>query len=505
MKYLILYIFIVSSIYCSSQSGLSFTTKKQFYLSGESALIGNNIVSTDAVKPYNDNSSINDLLKLKYIDVDDDASTFSSSKANLVLDIEPSKIKYAGLYWSAVYKYNKGTRKKLKEKNRIVYRGNDERSININSILFKQPNGNYQKIIGETVFDSFDTKLFEDNKPYLCYADVTTLIKNSTIINGTYTIGNVRATEGYISGGASGGWLLYVIYESPKAKPKYFTTYNGFVEIKKEPVNITFDGFKTDETGAVNTTLCIGALEGDQKYKTDSFFIMDINNSFVPISNKLRPKNNFFNGKITIHDELYTDRLPNSSNTLGFDLLKINIPNPNNSIISNNTTQTTIRFKTKADRFYLFFVAFETEISPIYLEGKNNVESILVLDNNTDENTKPLDDSEEISTNNINAKEILEQQKAVEKIKRIRSISIPSIPKGYYLVTNVFSVKSNTTKWMEFLEQKGYQPQTYTNPKNGWHYIYLKNDLDPNTIYLKRKELSKLEHFQDIWILKINF
>ena len=504
MKLIILCFFLVSSIWCYAQVGLSFSPKQQLYLKGESALIGNNIISTDPIKPYNENSSLNDLLKLQYIDVDDDPSTFSSSKANLAINVEPFNIKYAALYWSAIYKYDKGTRKKLKEKNKIVYRGNDERSTDVNSILFKQPNGDYQEIKGETVFDSYKTKLFENNKPYLCFADVTSLIQSSNTLNGTYTIGNVRATEGFISGGASGGWLLYIVYESQQSKPKYFTTFNGFVEVKKEPVDIIFNRFKTNETGDIKTFLSLGVLEGDQKYKTDSCFILDINNSYVPISNKLRPINNFFNGKITIHDELFKDRVPNSSNTLGFDLLKLEIPNKNNSIISNNTNQTKIRFKTKADRFYLFFVAFETEISPIFLEGKNNVESILVLDN-SEESTKKIDPSEEIANSIPDNNELLKQQNAVEKIKRIKSISIPSIPKGYYLVTNVFSVKSNTTNWMRFLEEKGYQPKSYTNPKNGWHYIYLKNDEDPNAIYLKRKELSKLEYFQDIWILKINF
>ena len=99
----------------------------------------------------------------------------------------------------------------------------------------------------------------------------------------------------------------------------------------------------------------------------------------------------------------------------------------------------------------------------------------------------------------------MEQKNTVEKIKRLKSISIPSIPKGYYLVTNVFASKNNTMKWMQELEEKGYQPKSYTNPKNGWHYIYLLNDEDPNTIYQKHKELSKLEDFQDIWILKLNF
>ena len=120
MKLIILCFFLVSSIWCYAQEGLSFSPKQQLYLKGESALIGNNIISTDPIKPYNENSSLNDLLKLQYIDVDNDPSTFSSSKANLAINVEPFNIKYAALYWSAIYKYDKGTRKKLKEKNKNV-------------------------------------------------------------------------------------------------------------------------------------------------------------------------------------------------------------------------------------------------------------------------------------------------------------------------------------------------------------------------------------------------
>ena len=431
MKYLKLSIFFFSAI-CSSQSGLSFSINQQIYLHGESSLIGNNIVSTDAKKPFNENSSINDVLKLEYIDVDDDPETFSSSKANLYIEAQPSNIKYAALYWSAIYKYDKGTRKNLKEKNEIVYRGNDERSSNINSILFKQPNGNYQKINGKIVFDSYSTKLFEDNKPYLCFADVTSLIKNSKTLNGTYTIGNVRATEGYISGGASGGWLLYVIYESPEAKPKYFTTYNGFIEVQKnEPVVINFSGFKTNETGEVKTSLCMGALEGDQKYKTDSCFILDNKNAYIPLSNKLRPVNNFFNGTITLHDELYRDRVQNSSNTLGFDILKLKIHNINNSTISNNSTQATLKLTTIADRFYLFFVAFETEISSIFFESKKNDDSIIVL-NTSIEKTEQNKVSGEIVETLSDNKNLLEQKQPIDKIKleAIEGIQITEVKGG---------------------------------------------------------------------------
>jgi hypothetical protein len=69
----------------------------------------------------------------------------------------------------------------------------------------------------------------------------------------------------------------------------------------------------------------------------------------------------------------------------------------------------------------------------------------------------------------------------------------------------VFSVKENADNWMKNLEAKGHVPKSYINPKNNWNYIYLDNNIDANTIYQKQKELSKLDYFQDIWILKINF
>ena len=56
--------------------------EETFKLSNFTALIGNNILSTHATKPFNDNV-INDFSNLKFIDVDDDSNTFSSSEANL--------------------------------------------------------------------------------------------------------------------------------------------------------------------------------------------------------------------------------------------------------------------------------------------------------------------------------------------------------------------------------------------------------------------------------------
>ncbi len=65
-------------------------------------------------------------------------------------------------------------------------------------------------------------------------------------MNGDYTVADIQATQGYISGGCSGGWLLYVVYEAPSEHPIYVTTYNGFIQVnRRNHSDIVFKDFKT--------------------------------------------------------------------------------------------------------------------------------------------------------------------------------------------------------------------------------------------------------------------
>ncbi len=388
MKYLFLFLLYLLTWCCYSQEKeeevVTFFPKKQFYLKGHSALIGNNIVSTHKTKAFNDASKFNDTQKLKYVDIDDDASTFSSSQATLSIP-EHSKVKYAALYWSAIYPYNNGKTKVITRTTdkQYAYKGDDERDLDFNSILLKTPNSSYIPINGSIIFDGFETKVIDNAKPYVCYADVTSILQNTKNSNGNYTVANIKAAQGFAQGGCAGGWLLYIIYENETETPKYFTTYNGYLDVFKDPITINFQNFKAPETGEIKASLILGALEGDQKFKTDNCAFLDSENkNYIPLYNKVRPKLNFFNSTISIDETPFLNRLPASRNTLGFDLLKIQIPNSNNTIISNNAYQTSVQFKTKADRFYLFFMAFETEISRIYLEEKENETPILVLNKN---------------------------------------------------------------------------------------------------------------------------
>lgn len=381
MKNLLKYSFAVLIVFSTNAQKLEplepiqerpLSTQKEFYIQGDAIAIGNNILSDHANQDYNEVGLINDRVEMKYVDIDNDNATFSSSAAELQLPKNTNKIKFAALYWSATYGFKKGQYKVVN--NKMVVKGKGERDTTFNYIKFKTPNQGYKNIKGEVIFDGHDKKFFAANSPYVCYAEVTSILQSSNS-NGYFTVANVRATEGVITGGSSAGWVLYVVYEQEDASPKYIRTHHGLSLLNKEPLDISLNNFRTKELGAVEASITMAAIEGDAKLKTDKCAIFsEKENRFINMSSDLRPESNFFNSKITNNEEYVTERLPKSENTLGFDLVTFNIPNTNNALLGNNQKQLDFKVYTKADRFYMFFTAFKTDISEsCYIE--NNLEN----------------------------------------------------------------------------------------------------------------------------------
>lgn len=510
-----------------TQEGVSFKENKQLYLSGNSILIGNNILGEHAKNPLMDLKIPNDIVKMKYIDVDDDPATFSSSEATIIDTPKNSKIKYAALYWCGLYPFEKGVLRK--SGNKMVHKGQGDREEDINSIVFKTPNDIYKPINGEIIYDSHNSAAFITNKPYVCYADVTTKLQSISNINGTYAVGNIKATEGEISGGGSAGWLLYIVYEDLAQSPKYFTTYNGLVEVGKDEIQIEFKDFKSKDEGIIQTTLAIGAMEGDRKIKTDQVSIYDKKTGdFIALSNMLREEKNFFNSSITMENEYFNDRNPNSINTLGFDLLKMEIPNQNNDLFDHATTQANLKFQGKADRFYLFFVAFETEINKAFLKEKTEMVKDTTVAIAISEHQELVDESTPDSKVDSSKKErkivekkapdvqktykkivpkepvVLSEEDKIKKEVRLQSMTVPGLAAGYYLVTNVFSVQSNAARWSQALKERNYTPKTFITPRDKWNYVYIANDTSLKSVYEKWKANKDLAFFKEIWIMKIN-
>ncbi|HUH48166.1 MAG TPA: hypothetical protein VLZ54_13485, partial [Arenibacter sp.] len=328
--------------------------------------------------PYNatgSSSEYNDNLNMRYIDVDNDNSTFSSSSAILTYPSpECNRIRYAGLYWSATYPSELA--------NESI---GTNRQADFNQVKLKVPGGNYVDITGEVLYDGFTSTetAMRENSPYACYADVTSLLTVLPNPQGEYTIANVRSAQGELAGGVSAGWTLVIVYENPTLSGKLITTFDGFARVRKEnpSVDINYSGFRTVPDGPVNARIGVAALEGDNRIDGDYLQIKAARSSnFSTISNDTNPPNNFFNSNITLNGAVTTNRNPNSINTLGYDTDIFELINANNAIINNGETEATFRFRTyngnergrNSDQYYPFFNSFNIEIiePDIVLEKK---------------------------------------------------------------------------------------------------------------------------------------
>jgi gliding motility-associated-like protein len=345
-----------------AQSYKPFTVRENMDLRGSMLVIGNNILGKDNL-PFNDLTKDNQDVSMQYIDIDGDASTFSSSSADLLLSPHEDgsattcyRVAYAALYWGAI----------LQSGNRA----------NINQVKFKLPGSTtYTDITGEVIYDAIVNPIIAEtnepgNTPYACYANVTNLLAGLSDIEGTYTMANVTASLGFNnSTGMAAGWTLFVIYEDPELHTKSFTSFDGFSHIyngHQETIPVT--GFTTPQAGNIDLQFAYGTLEGDRTKRATK---LEINGKEVTTA--LRPANKFFGSVIeniglgtnpnppsTIHP-----RNPLSANTLGYDTGFLEIVNSEPEYIKNNVSNADFRLQVargQADPIFAFFAAFAVDI-----------------------------------------------------------------------------------------------------------------------------------------------
>ena len=339
---LVLLVFIGIGSY--AQNYVPFTPRFNQDLRGDIVLIGNNILGPDN-NAFNNNNTYNHNVDMQYIDIDGDASTFSSSSADLEIP-NPNcyRIIYAGLYWGA------------------VTNGNEP----ITNVKLKGPTGGYNDVTGTIIYDA-NGSATGNSFPYSCYADVTSIVTGLTNDLGTYTVANVSSALGetatfepFNGTGFSAGWSLFIVYEDPTMPGKSITSFDGFSAISSSVnVDIPITGFRTVPAPApVRANLAFAALEGDKPIQNDR---LELNG--VPMSAADRPANNFFNSSVTRLDATpVTNRVPNSTNTLGFDTGVMVVPNPGNSLIANDATSATFSLVSDQDVYFQYFFAFAVEI-----------------------------------------------------------------------------------------------------------------------------------------------
>ncbi|UPQ80473.1 SPOR domain-containing protein [Flavobacterium azooxidireducens] len=369
-KNLFFLLFFISVNLCHAQMAVPFKERYKANIKGDMTIIANSILNRIDKKnspndPYNDQSIdaiTNDEIDMEYIDIDTDKQTFSSSSAALFQKNEASKkIVYAGLYWSATYKYESGYKK---GQDKFVAFDNTREPFE--EIVVKFPDQKeYATIKGEIIFDGLKHKEFKDAAPYAVYADITEQVKALKNPFGFYTVGNVRATQGTLIGGSAAGWTMIFVYEDASMSEKFIVSHDGFAGASSESVNVVFKGFKTQPQGNVQVKLAGAALEGDFKVDGDLFmFGSSKNKDFTNVKTVTRRYSNFFDSSITIEDEHFKYRIPDGKNTLGYDSFLTTLSNYNNRFIGNNMDEATVRFKSSGDVFYLFFSAMAIETKP---------------------------------------------------------------------------------------------------------------------------------------------
>lgn len=519
----LLFLLLIIPFFTRAQDSQTFTRDKEFYVRGNAAVIGNNILSKDDEKSYDNTEKVNDEFKMRYVDIDASPETWSSSSAYLNIK-DSSEVLYAALYWTAIYSGDRSS-KRVKE-DRIYHKIIDKRSKDVQQVKFKAPNNSYKDIRGTLIYDGATSKnlSMKGRAPYACMADVTNLVKGHK--SGLFTVANIAATQGEVIGGSAAGWMLYIVYEDKTEPLQYITTYHGFEFVNKTPVEISFGNFSTPDTGEVETSVTIGALEGDGNLGRDQVGIYNPDEAlYVTLDNKVRASSNFFNSTISINDSIFTQRKPNSLNTLGFDIAKIKIPNTQNAIISNNATGVKMQYKTRSDRFFVFFTAFQTTISEQnYLDNKE--EEVVAFA----KNTKSQNPSEDDTNANIVKPIVVNQEVAIARPKIIKdtlvdkpvytpdeildptlnkllnksSVTIPNVGSGYYIINNVFSQIENAERWVATLESQGLQPQMFLRPENNLFYVFLAASTDAAEMNKSLKTFKEKEVLKNSWILKVN-
>jgi len=539
---LILGFLMVHNYSTLSQNNEPFQLRQQISINGNITVISNQILNRKSGRegantPYNDQSDkikLNDEFDMFYVDVDNDSNTFSSSSADLELkNPENKKIVFAGLYWSATYRYNSGKRDRYWE-----FKPIDVNRESFDEVLLKLPgNSEYNNIKGKILFDGFNHPMHRNMAPYVCFADITSLINSNENFIGTYTLANIRATQGKLPGGSAGGWLIYFVYEDPNESNKFIVSYDGFAGISSRPKEIEFSGFKTLPEGTVKATLALAALEGDFSLDGDQIELKSDNKDFYNlISHPLKPENNFFNSSLVLNDDYFINRNPNSLNTLGFDTSLFELNNENNTLIDNQTKNVNLKLKTNGDNYFFFWTAFAVESTPEeIIEDKyaadileSNLTQDIIKDStevvqklNTVESTKIkreqlLEERMEYVANRnqkllfrnemTKESEVIKSNYSNERIVALpgENFIIPQRKKGYYIVANVFAKHRNAERFTEYLKNLGIAAEYFINPHNNYRYVYVKHTEkweDALKVYYSDVEGK---YKGDMWIMIVN-
>ena len=251
----------------------------------------------------NDNNYI-----IKYIDIDNNSSTFNSSTATIHFPSTFQEIAWVGLFWqghinNTSYQYSTTST----TYNYSPYAGwdyyyifsayvydvglnfgrshdltnNDIHDTNANKLLFKINTNNYINVEADKLNYIYNSRFSDTYRQYgvtyAAVADITSLfgtyMSNSDI---NITVANLTSTEGLeTSLGNFGAWTLVVVYkedlQNVDSKLRNNSVYYGYKAISNNnPDSITLNDFMLPKSGTIESTMSVFAGEGEYVYTPDT-------------------------------------------------------------------------------------------------------------------------------------------------------------------------------------------------------------------------------------------
>jgi len=289
-------------------------------------------------------------------------TTLNSSAAYLDIPLG-KKVLWAGLTWQG-YLAGSNISTKINEAKTIKYKYESDSSYQVDN--------NAQL---HWVYFS-DTRMY-----YQGFVDITSYVNKHQ--GGYYWIGDIVTTEEKPAGGSFGAWSITVVYEDKSEDFNNITVYSGYQAFAGSgdinnaksyaednecdesntgvgnQVSSHLTGFLTPKAGSVTSNLVVFAGEGDIGLSGDSGSLTDSDNVEHKLSNAKNPETNIMNATISENGRTVTSGIPYySPNTLGADIDDFNT----SSILSNNQTNTYIKFTTNNDGYMPGLYGLQTKL-----------------------------------------------------------------------------------------------------------------------------------------------
>ncbi|MFD8210821.1 DUF3344 domain-containing protein [Streptomyces sp. NPDC059695] len=240
--------------------------------------------------------SVNDGAGIGYVDVDSDPHTYNSSRAALAVP-EGARVTWARLYWGGNLRV--GEQKPPKDDGRV---------------LIAEPGGQYKALFADSVIGH---RTADGADAFQASADVTDLVRRSG--PGQWTVAQVNVAMGRSAVGGWGGWTLVAAYEKASEPLRRISVWDGFETVgpRAGEVRVPLDGNRFPK--GVSGRLGLIAYDGDRGTSGDYLTVETSRSKSTRLSDSANSADDVLNSSITEFGTRGTVRLPDRTNTLGYD------------------------------------------------------------------------------------------------------------------------------------------------------------------------------------------